>query len=59
MSPKPLPQLTDQEYEALDFEAVRCNSCTPLCMNHVHFLYRDEVLWACHTKLRRQKQDAR
>lgn len=43
--------LTRDEFEALDYEAVRCTSCTPCCMSHVHFLYEGDVLWACQGKL--------
>ena len=55
MSILPVPQLTDEEYEVLDIESVRCTGCTPCCMGHVHFLYKDSVLWACQTKLERRE----
>ncbi len=56
MSPAAIRQLTDEELASLDFEAVRCTTCTPLCLGHVHFIYRDEVLWACHPKLEKRKR---
>lgn len=51
-----LPQLTDEEYEILRFEEVRCTGCTPCCMGHVHFLHRGSVIWCCQTKLERRKE---
>lgn len=47
--------LTREEFEALDFESIRCIGCTPCCMSHVHFIYEGKVLWACQTKLERRQ----
>lgn len=46
--------LTDEEFAALRFDEVRCTTCTPLCTKHMHYLYRDTVLWACQEKLRKR-----
>ena len=49
-------QLSDEEFEALDLDAIRCTGCTPCCMGHVHFLHDNSVIWACQTKLERTRQ---
>lgn len=51
-------ELSPEEFEALDFEAVRCTTCTPCCMSHVHFMYGGKVLWACQTKIEQRKERA-
>lgn len=51
-------ELTEKEFAALNFDAVRCTGCTPCCMGHTHFLYDKKVLWACQTKLERSKDAA-
>ena len=58
-APRSLPrELTDDEFAALDFERVRCTTCTPCCMAHVHFLYQGKVIWACQRKLEARREGA-